>query len=273
VKKMSDIFIANTRLKKLKRLFFLSRKIIKEFGMRYFLRICYENLGKQKLDIFSSDKPSSFDFAEFLSDYDVFRKKMITKNNLELEKNISEFSNKPTFTFLLINNATNIEDVRKSFKSILNQVYKSFDLQLVNYSQNTVDILKTQLNSNKSLKEINSDKLDEIIPQIKGDFVVIPDSRTILQSDLLYHVVKEFNQKPDSEIFYTDEICLDENNNVTNLLFKPGWSPYLFASMNYLGRFCIIRKTLLEKVSGLDVTHDNLVYDLLLRCSEITEKF
>ncbi len=273
---MTDLTFANTRLKKLRKLFFLSRNIINEFGIRYFLRICYKEISEKKLELFSPDEMPSFNFTEFLTDYETFKQKQeITRNNLKLmKKNISEFSNKPTFTFLLINNTNNIKDIRKSFQSISNQVYEDFDLHLVNYSQNIIDIIKTQTNSNiKSLKETSSNKLDEIIPQLKGDFVIILESNTLLQSDLLYHVVKEFNQKPDSEIFYTDEDYLDENDDRINAFFKPDWSPYLFQSMNYLGRFCIIKKTLLEQVNGLDTNQDNLIYELLLRCSEITEKF
>ncbi|MCV0399668.1 MAG: glycosyltransferase family 2 protein [Nitrosarchaeum sp.] len=270
---MANIFLANSRIQKLKKLSVLSREIIKEFGMRYFLRICFEEIKKQKLSIFSPDKTPRFDFDEFLSDYDSFKKKHMMANSLDLmKKNISTFSKKPRFTFLLINNGTSIQNITESISSILNQSYENFDLHLVNCPYSIMDNL-SEINPKIPLKEINSNKLDEIISKIQGEFVVILHSGIAVQDDLLYRIAKEFNQNPDSDVFYTDEDYLDENNVATNVFFKPDWSPYLFHSMNYLGDLCIVRKNLIEQVPDLNVTQNDLLYELILRCYEITDKF
>ena len=61
--------------------------------------------------------------------------------------------------------------------------------------------------------------------------------KIILQRDLLYQVVKEFNQDSGSDIFYFDEDYMDKTSERSNPFFKPDWSPYLLRSMNYLGEF------------------------------------
>ena len=59
------IFIANSKQKKFKKLFLLSRILIKQYGFRYFFRIAFEEFFKQKRSLFTSDIMPKLDFKQF----------------------------------------------------------------------------------------------------------------------------------------------------------------------------------------------------------------
>ena len=90
---------------------------------------------------------------------------------------------------------------------------------------------------------------------------------------MLYQVVKEFNQDSGSDIFYFDEDYMDKTSERSNPFFKPDWSPYLLQSMNYLGEFFLVRNSILQQINDVELKNINFFYDLILRCSEITQKF
>ena len=81
------IFIANSKQKKFKKLFLLSRILIKQYGFRYFFRIAFEEFFKQKRSLFTSDIMPKLDFKQFTTDYEIFKQKhMLTPLQVELIK-------------------------------------------------------------------------------------------------------------------------------------------------------------------------------------------
>jgi O-antigen biosynthesis protein len=272
------IFIANSKQKKFKKLFLLSRILIKQYGFRYFFRIAFEEFFKQKRSLFTSDIMPKLDFKQFTTDYEIFKQKhMLTPLQVELIKNkLLESPTKPSFTFLLIN-FENTPSFLPSLHSVLNQIYQNFDLTIINCSSNIIDLndFEDELKFEKIQFVQNiydSKKLSEIISLSKGDFIAILDANVIVQNDLLYRVFEKFYQNSDSDIFYTDEDFIDNNNNRINPFFKPDWSSNLFFSMNYLGQFCIIKKSILEQIKEFTFhTSQDFFYDLILKCTELTE--
>ena len=117
-------FIADSKQKKIKKLFFLSKDLIREYGVRYAFRIFLEELFKQKTNLFAPDSVPQLDFKQFTSDYETFKQKhVVTPNELELIKNeISEFPIKPSFTFLLVN-LENQSGFKQSLCSILKNLF------------------------------------------------------------------------------------------------------------------------------------------------------
>ena len=272
------VFIADSKQKKIKKLFFLSKDLIREYGVLYAFRIFIEELFKQKTNLFLPDKVPQLDFEQYASDYETFKQKhVVTPNKLELIKNeISEFPIKPSFTFLLVN-LENQSGFKQSLCSILNQIYENFDLTIVNYSNDTINLdnFEKELKSKKIRlieDSADSEKFNKTISSLQGDFIVVLDGGVTLQSDILYHIIKNLNQNSDSDIFYTDEDFTDENDNRVNPFFKPDWSPYLFFSMNYLGRFCVIKKSVLEQINEFEFhTQRDFIYDLIIKCTEYTK--
>ncbi len=271
------IFIANSYQKKLKKLFLLSKNLIKQYGFRYSFRIFFEEFFKQKRNLFKPDEIPKLNFEQFTSDYESFKQKhVLTPNKIKLIRNeLLKFHHKFSFTFILLN-FENSSNLISSIHSISNQIYDNFDLIIVNSDNKTLNlnIIKNEFKSLKIQliqKTIDSKRFTQIISETESDFVAILDTTIILQSDLLYHVLKNLNQNT-SDIFYFDEDFINERDIRVNPFFKPDWSPNLFYSMNYLGYFCIIKKSILQQVKKFEFhTYYDFIYDLILQCTELTK--
>jgi O-antigen biosynthesis protein len=106
-----------------------------------------------------------------------------------------------------------------------------------------------------------------------GEFVALLDHDDTLHPDALYHVVAALNANPDADFVYTDEDKLDMSGAHTEPFFKPGWSPHLLLSINYITHFAVIRRTVAEAVSGLrDAYRGSQDYDLFLRVTAHTDR-
>ena len=269
---MSQVNSANTRIGKLKKLYSISSNIIRQFGLKYYIRTALEELTKQKGKLFAPDELSSMQ-KEFSIDYETYLQRQNTHNVESIQQNISKLHKKPKFSFLLIiDKHSTLENIKQSLDSISDQFYENFNLYLINLSTKQIS---TKFSSYKInvIKKQNEHKINEIISQIDSDFIGILHSEIILQRDLLYQVVKEFNQDSGSDIFYFDEDYMDKTSERSNPFFKPNWSPYLLRSMNYLGEFFIVRNSILQQINDVELKNINFFYDLILRCSEITQKF
>ena len=269
---MSQINSANTRIRKLKKLYSISSEIIRQFGLKYYIRTALEELTKQKGKLFAPDELSSMQ-KEFSIDYETYLQKQNTHNIESIQQNISKLHKKPKFSFLLIiDKHSTLENIKQSLDSISNQFYENFNLYLINLSTKQISTKFSSYKINE-IKKQNEHKINEIISQIDSDFIGILHSEIILQRDLLYQVVKEFNQDSGSDIFYFDEDYMDKTSERSNPFFKPDWSPYLLRSMNYLGEFFLVRNSIFQQINDVELKNINFFYDLIFRCSEITQKF
>ena len=269
---MSQINSANTRIRKLKKLYSISSEIIRQFGLKYYIRTALEELTKQKGKLFAPDELSSMQ-KEFSIDYETYLQRQNTHNVESIQQNISKLHKKPKFSFLLIiDKHSTLENIKQSLDSISDQFYENFNLYLINLSTKQISTKFSSYKINE-IKKQNEHKINEIISQIDSDFIGILHSEIILQRDLLYQVVKEFNQDSGSDIFYFDEDYMDKTSERSNPFFKPDWSPYLLRSMNYLGEFFLVRNSILQQINDVELKNINFFYDLILRCSEITQKF
>jgi GT2 family glycosyltransferase len=104
-----------------------------------------------------------------------------------------------------------------------------------------------------------------------GEFVGLLDHDDVLAPDALYEVVKRLNTDDSVDFVYTDHDLCDLHGDRRGPFFKPGWSPDLLLSMNYITHFCVYRRELVKTVGGfrkgLEGSQD---YDLLLRVTEHT---
>ena len=67
---MSQIGPDNSRAQKLKKLYQISRELIREYGYGYFLRVAFEELSTQKGKLFSPDTIPQDIEDEFILNYD-----------------------------------------------------------------------------------------------------------------------------------------------------------------------------------------------------------
>ena len=169
---MSQINSANTRIRKLKKLYSISSEIIRQFGLKYYIRTALEELTKQKGKLFAPDELSSMQ-KEFSIDYETYLQRQNTHNAESIQQNISKLHKKPKFSFLLIiDKHSTLENIKQSLDSISDQFYENFNLYLINLSTKQISTKFSSIKINE-IKKQNEHKINEIISQIDSDFIGI----------------------------------------------------------------------------------------------------
>ena len=106
-----------------------------------------------------------------------------------------------------------------------------------------------------------------------GDFIAFLDHDDELAPFALTEVVRAIQAHPDTELFYSDEDKIDAQGRRYDAFFKPGWSPDLFLSYNYICHFVAMKRTLIDQIGRLDIAHNGAQdYEFLLRAIEHTGK-
>jgi O-antigen biosynthesis protein len=107
--------------------------------------------------------------------------------------------------------------------------------------------------------------------QAQGAYVALLDDRGILAPHSLYMAVKQLQSGEPIDLLYADEdVKLPSGARVRPFL-KPAWCPEALLGFDYLGRFLVARRALVESVGGMrperEGAHD---HDLALRLSEVS---
>ena len=104
-----------------------------------------------------------------------------------------------------------------------------------------------------------------------GEFLGLLGQGDGLAPDALFEVVKLMQDHPEADLVYTDEDKIDGEGERSDPYFKPGWSPSLLLSANYVSHLSVYRRSLLEEVGGFrDDFGGCQDYDLVLRVTERT---
>lgn len=173
--------------------------------------------------------------------------------------------------------------LRRCIDSVIVQAYDRWELCLVDdasmrphvaavlgeYAQRDPRIHTRRLERNSGIVAASGAALS----MAEGEFVTFLDHDDELSPDALLEVVRALQGRRDLDLIYSDEDKLDENGRRVDPFFKPGWSPDLLLSMNYICHLAVIRRTLLEEIGGVRPGFDGSQdYDLLLRVTEHTER-
>lgn len=110
----------------------------------------------------------------------------------------------------------------------------------------------------------------------RGEFIALLDHDDLLAPNMLFEVVQLLNdpRDADADIIYFDEDKLSADGaQRRDPMFKPHrWSPELMLSANCL-MHAVVRRQLIREAGGFDPQTDGVQdWDLLLRCSERTDK-
>ncbi len=111
------------------------------------------------------------------------------------------------------------------------------------------------------------------IEEATGEYVGFLDHDDVLSPHALNEVAHVIDQKPKTDLIYSDEDKLSDDGKIRTLpFFKPDWSPDLLLGVNYITHFTVIRKSLANKINGLRKGFDGAQdYDFLLRATEQTK--
>jgi len=283
---MFDLNIADTRGKKFLKLIDISRRTIKDYGFQSFFRLAISELKKQKMEIFNPDISSIHQFGKTqntLSEFDTYQ---LWLNNLErysvneLREKTSKFTYHPHIDFVITldQNSGQIEYFLESISSLIEHEYDKWNLFIYSkksWVETKFENIRNYENNPhvKVIKSSDGTSLNELVASLHGDFVAFVNDESILTYDSLFQIIKFLNENQETDLLYTDEDQLREDGIRTLPFFKPGWSPYLFLSMDFMSKFFVVRRELLESISDLNEDFGNYtMYDLLLKITEKTNK-
>ncbi|HXH22444.1 MAG TPA: glycosyltransferase family 2 protein [Dehalococcoidia bacterium] len=115
-------------------------------------------------------------------------------------------------------------------------------------------------------------RLADLLQRAKGEFIGFLAPGSQLSEWALLEVVRRLNTGVAPDVVYADEDEVDEQGRQRRPFFKPGWSPDLLLSIDYVSRFCIFRRELFEQAcSAKDEIDVADRYDLVLRLTEAAE--
>ena len=116
-----------------------------------------------------------------------------------------------------------------------------------------------------------SGSLNAALSAARGEFVVLFEGGDELAPDALFEVVKLLQEHQEADLIYSDVDEIDEKGVRSDPYFKPGWSPDLLLSGDYISHLSVYRSSLLEEIGGFREGFDP-DYDLVLRATERTSE-
>lgn len=176
---------------------------------------------------------------------------------------------------------TRISFLRALMETILGQSYTNWELCLADGSTNdeVEACIRAEYLQDARIRYIRlkdnfgiSGNTNAALELASGDFVMLCDHDDLLEKDALFEIVKRINERPETDVLYTDEDLVDETGQMYQLpRFKPDFDLDMLCSINYICHIFVARKTILDAVGGFRKECDGAQdWDLILRCCERT---
>jgi O-antigen biosynthesis protein len=201
----------------------------------------------------------------------------------QMRLKIRQFVYQPKITIVVPVYNPEPEWLRDAIESVKGQVYPNWELCIVDdksQRQDVLDLLKEYESSDPRIKVTFLKKNLGIagasaaaLETATGEFVGFLDHDDELKAHALYHVVKLLNDRRDLDYIYSDSDHRSEAGILGDPFRKPGWSPDLLKSCNYVTHFSVYRRSVLDSVGGMRPGFDGSQdWDLTLRVTEATER-
>ncbi len=174
--------------------------------------------------------------------------------------------------------------LRDCIESVQSQIYDNWELCIVDDASpddTTREIIREYAESDSriSYKLLKTNQhiaaaTNVAIKMSKGEFVALFDHDDLLWPNALHEIVKALNNDKQLDFIYTDEDKITENRHEhLGAFFKPDWNPDFLHSVNYITHFSVIRKSLLDKLGGLQSEYNGAQdWDLFLRITSSTKR-
>lgn len=219
------------------------------------------------------------------SNYDAWiRLRELKKEELEEQRKKSrEFTYQPVISIIIPLYNTPIRYLKEIVDSIVGQTYENWQLCLADGSttskvENCIRkrygkdsrILYKKLEKNTGI----SGNTNEALKLATGDFILLADHDDVIVPQALYEIVKVLNERPETDIIYTDEDKISMDGKFYfGPNFKSDFSIDLLQSLNYICHIFTVRKTIVDQIGGFRSEYDGAQdYDFILRCCEKSDK-
>ncbi len=168
-------------------------------------------------------------------------------------------------------------------QSVLKQSYPLWELCVCDdcsTSPDTIAFLLELRGASPMIKIVFAEKnggiaeaTNRAIELATGEFIVFLDNDDLLSPNALEEVAKAISLNPHADVLYSDEEKIDELGTRIDHYYKPDWSPDHLESVMYVLHMLVVRKRLLLSIGGLRPDYDGAQdYDLMLRCSRVTDR-
>lgn len=215
--------------------------------------------------------------------WDAYQQRVYAREYLFKTEGETEFYNQegPKFSIVVPLYKTPVRYFKEMVESVQKQYYRNWELVLVNASPE-------DSNLSNAIKDIIDDRVKVVnvtenkgisantnigIESATGDFIGFMDHDDTIDPRTLSLIAERINEKPETDVLYTDQDLIDLNGNYCSPTFKPSLNIDYLRSCNYISHFLVVRATLAKKNkfnSELDGSQD---HDYVLRLTEQTENF
>lgn len=208
--------------------------------------------------------------------------KFYLNNQIELAKNIK---NAPLISVIVPLFETKPRFLIEMIESVLKQTYNNWQLCLVDDKsirnrEEIFTIVERYVSKDSRIifkaRESNGHicvASNDAISIASGEYIALLDHDDTLSPDALYEVALAIINNSNPDIIYSDEDKVTEWGIYCGPYYKPDWSPHSILTRMYCCHLCVYKRSILESVGGFRLGFEGSQdHDLLLRCSEITNK-
>ena len=198
----------------------------------------------------------------------------------KIRTKMKNFENQPLISVIMPVYNVEVQWLQSAIDSLRQQWYGNWELCIADDAsteEETVSFLK-HLNDPRIKCVFLAENLhisgasNEALKLAKGDYIALMDNDDELTPHALYEVVRAINDTG-AEFIYSDEDKIESDGQLTDPHFKPDYAPDMFLSQNYISHLSVIKKSLVEEVSGWTVgLEGSQDYDLYLKVFELTDK-
>jgi len=176
------------------------------------------------------------------------------------------------------------EHLKAAILSVLNQTYGNWELCIANASSRNPQLkacLRDFVKQDARIRIVElaenlgiSANTNQTLKMARGEFIALLDHDDTLATDALAEMVCRLQVQPDLDMLYSDHDLLSaDGSQRSEPLFKPGWSPEILLSANFITHLTVLRTALVREINGFDPAFDGAQdWDLFLRVVEKTQR-
>jgi glycosyltransferase involved in cell wall biosynthesis len=182
----------------------------------------------------------------------------------------------PTISILMPVYKTDPVLLGQAIKSVVNQLYKNWELiivddgsnspeldsMLINFSHNDLRIKHIKREHNGHISVASNDALN----CATGDYIALMDHDDLLHEAALFFVGMRVLEEPNLRLIYTDEDKVDMDGNRYDPYFKCEFNLELFLAQNMISHFAVYHREEVLRLKGFRLGFEGAQdYDLALR--------
>jgi GT2 family glycosyltransferase len=259
-------------------------RVLREEGLGAFLRYVFTARWASSLATPAFPVAERFDQMRGDSQYEFWLNALVLSPGRlrAMRRAVGRLRHRPRISVVMPVHDPEPEWLRDAVESVRAQVYRDWELCIADDASTRGDvrgllrryegdprIRVTYLEENEGIAGASNAAL----ALATGEFVGFLDHDDVLKPNALFEVAKVLNERPNLDYVYSDEDKQELDGTLTGAFFKPGWSPDLLMSVNYVTHFSVYRRTVLENVGGFRKGFDGSQdYDLVLRVTERTDR-